>query len=235
MRNQSSRSLYIWNCVSCGGPRTTEKLCSYCGNYYPKTNIKKKEETKGKSNSIAKSSSSRLRPIDRKYTVSRFNKGVEISWDWKTGELIFIIPFTLFWNGVMFSMIGGGGFNPLMSLHIGVGIYLISLSTVLCVNSTLIRATRQKLQIRHHPIPWGKDYCFSAKEVGQLLVSTGTRSDKHNTWEVPILELVTITGTSYELLKGKSGKEFTDYEHIRLTILEAIKPTPMRVYEDVNW
>jgi len=171
---KSSRSgVFAWNCVSCGGPRSAGTLCSYCGNLYPQVGAAVDGESHSRTSVQSESLSYDSKPLNSKYKISRLKYGVEISWKWRTADLMFFIVFAAFWNGIFFSISLERGFEIFFTLHLLAGLYMVVYIVAQLLNTTSIRVSQRFLQIRHDPIPVGKYFLFPVKEIRHLYVHQG--------------------------------------------------------------
>lgn len=208
------------NCDACGGARNQGEYCAYCGALYP--NVVSAGRPRRKLISLAE-----------KYRVKKFNDGMKISWRWWSSFHLILIPFALFWNFIAFALVNAFGswrvllsdplsLFPIPFLHVVVGIGLLVYLAIRFINKTTIRADRQLLSIKHFPLPIGRKVSLPASQIEQIFVSKGQRSNKHNSWNVPILQLVTINGERIQLMEGQTEVEFSDYETISRNIHDAL-------------
>lgn len=204
------------NCVSCGGARGAAAYCAYCGALFP--------DSLGKAEPRAK-----LVSLAAKYRVKRYGTAVEISWRWWSIAHLLLIPFALVWNSMVFSI---GDWHILLSdpaslfpmplLHMLVGMAVPVYAVICLVSQTRIRADRHRLRIVHVPLPIKRGLSLPTGEIQQIFVSKAQRHDKHSSWNVPVLQLVTKSGRRHELMKGQSEVEFSDYESLRQNLLQAL-------------
>ncbi len=212
------------HCASCGVSRDRGERCEYCGALYPDT-----ISTDAPTGVISS--------LDNKYRVKRNGNEVSISWSWRNIKTWMMIPFFIFWNSIAFqfttldkALSDPLSLFPVPGIHLLVGI-LGPLYVLLClINNTTITANSSHLSIRHHPLPWRNSNHFSAGDIEQVFVSRGRRSSKKRSWDVPILQVITINGSRYELLKGQTEVEFADYESLRRHILTAMNIAPKKVH-----
>jgi len=211
------------NCIGCGGARNQGQYCAYCGALYPESQATAQPPKK-------------LMSLAAKYRVDKFGNAVKISWRWWSAGHLFLIPFAFFWNSIAFDL---GDWRVLLSdpmslfpiplVHMVVGIVIPVYVAVSFINKTTIKADRQMLTIRHFPLPIGRKLSMPVGQIQQIFVSRGQRSNKHNSWNVPILQLITIDGDRHELMTGRAEVEFSDYESLRQKILDAIGIAPAPV------
>lgn len=227
-RNNTPNSAISARCASCGVSRNRGDRCEYCGALYLDA-------------VNAKPSSDKLRSLDKKYRIKQQGSRVEITWIWRDAGVWFLVPFFLFWNSIAFSFLSVSevlsdplSAFPIPAVHLVIGVLGVGYTAVCLLNSTTITAKNNYLSLRHHPIPWPGNIKFTAGEVEHIFVSKGRRSSKKRSSDVPILQLVTVSGRRYELLKGKTEVEFADYESLRLHLLKALNLKPTQVFGAVQ-
>ena len=97
------------------------------------------------------------------------------------------------------------------------------------INKTSIRASKQMLHMKHHPIPWSGHFKIPTSNIEQVFVSRTQRSNKQNRWHAPALQLITGDGQKHQLLRGSNEAEFSDFESLRLIILKALDIKPQNI------
>jgi len=216
------------NCVSCGGSRDKGDRCAYCGALYPAAIASQAPKKK-------------LISLGSKYRVKRFGSALEISWRWWNATHLFMIPFSIFWNSIAWQfgdlqdlITDPISMFPIPLIHMVIGIIIPAYVVISFVNKTTIRANRQTLSIKHFPLPVRRAHTFDAHSIEQIFVSKGQRSSDKRTWNIPILQLVTTDGGRHELMKGSSEVEFSDYETLRLKMLDALGIAPSAVHGEVD-
>ncbi|MFT6962078.1 MAG: hypothetical protein ACJAWV_001802 [Flammeovirgaceae bacterium] len=143
--------------------------------------------------------------LDKKLTFDEQGSELTISFRWMCIQAFFLIPFCLFWNGMlifMYTMMFSSG-APLFAflfplIHLSVGIGLTYYTICLFFNRTYITANRDELSVRHAPLPWIGAKTLNVSEIEQLFVKEKVSRGKNGT---------TVT---YNLLaKMKDGKKDT--------------------------
>jgi len=97
----------------------------------------------------------------KKIDVLKYKEGLSIKIDWFTPAVYFLLPFTLFWNGIIFFFLEKLWFSPgvpfLMKfapiLHLLVGLGLIYTVASIFLNKTYVDVYDGMLNIHHDPIP----------------------------------------------------------------------------------
>ncbi len=102
-----------------------------------------------------------------------------VRWRWFTVLGIFIMPFALFWNGILAVAAFGvsDGFThperllfglALPHVWVGLGLFYFALATF--VNSTTVRVANGFLMVRIGPLPWRGKRDLPTRDVQQLFV-----------------------------------------------------------------
>ena len=102
-----------------------------------------------------------------------------MSWRWFNLSALFLVPFTLFWNGILTAMAFGvtEGFQhperllfALVLPHAWVGVGLAYYCVAIFLNTTTVQASDGVLHVRHGPIPWRGTRTIPVRELQQLFV-----------------------------------------------------------------
>lgn len=117
-------------------------------------------------------------PTPERWQVEATPGSLQVRWRWMSPAVFFLVPFTLFWNGLMLNAAAAaGGFAQperlLIGLavpHVWVGVGLAYYCLALFVNSTRVHLAEGTLQVQHGPLPWWGQRAIPAREVGQLFV-----------------------------------------------------------------
>ena len=118
-------------------------------------------------------------PAPEKWTIEAAPGSLVVRWRWFSVIAFFLVPFTLFWNGIMSVAAFGvseGMTHPerllfgLLVPHVWVGIGLAYYCVALFVNSTTVNLSEGTLHVRHSPLPWRGTKAIPAREVKQLFV-----------------------------------------------------------------
>ena len=119
-------------------------------------------------------------PAPEKWQVDTAAPGsLLIRWRWFSVAAFFLVPFTLFWNGIMTAMAFGvteGMQHPerllfgLVVPHVWVGVGLAYYCVALFFNSTTVNVTEGTLHVKHGPLPWRGTRAVPVRELEQLFV-----------------------------------------------------------------
>lgn len=113
-------------------------------------------------------------PLPKSIEVQKGNGILQISYRWFRPLFIFLLFFSIFWNGFMIvwhgiSLFSGAWPMSLFGLlHTAVGIGIGYYTLTGFVNRTTIRVGQGELGIRHHPLPWGGNKEMVASDVRQF-------------------------------------------------------------------
>ena len=117
--------------------------------------------------------------MPEKWQVDAKPGSLLVKWRWLSLAAVFLVPFTLFWNGIMVTMAAGmtDGFSHperlLIGLavpHVWVGLGLGYYCLALFLNSTTVRFAEGTLHVKHGPLPWRGTKSIPSREVQQLFV-----------------------------------------------------------------
>lgn len=161
--------------------------------------------------------------------VKREHDGLSLvlRWRWFNYSVLFLIPFALFWNGMVFSFLsfstlfsfdtgdglpGPAGMFPLFVLpHTLIGIMLIYYIASLLLNQTRVDISHHEVSVRHGPLPWWGSKTVSTSEINQLYtretISRG-RNSRRATYEVHMIDQ---KNTHKKLITGLESAEFAFY------------------------
>ena len=118
-------------------------------------------------------------PIPEKWQVDAKPGSLVVKWRWFSAAVFFLVPFTLFWNGILSVMAFGGTENfahperllfGLVIPHVWVGLGLAYYCVALFLNSTTVKVLDGTLHVKHGPLPWRGTKAIAAREVQQLFV-----------------------------------------------------------------
>jgi len=118
-------------------------------------------------------------PIPEKWKVDEGPRTLTARWSWFTWTALIMVPFTLFWNGILAGMAFGvteGGAHPerlLIGLavpHVWVGLGLAYGTLATFVNSTTVKAGDGVISVRKGPLPWLGNRSIPVDELKQLFV-----------------------------------------------------------------
>lgn len=165
------------SCKSCGAPIEGKDIdwdlamarCSHCGAVF----ALKKSAVPG----TMQSSVPRRRepvPMPKGIEVVDTGGGLKIDYRWFKPTYIFMIVFTVFWNGFMIvwhgvSIFSGAWTMSLFGiLHTVVGIGLAYYTLAGLLNHTTVWVDMGQLVVKHHPLPWGGNKQFFASNIEQV-------------------------------------------------------------------
>jgi hypothetical protein len=118
-------------------------------------------------------------PIPEDWQVEATPGGLSVRWRWFGFEVLLLLVFTLFWDGVLISFAAGAteGFaHPerllfgLVLPHVWVGFALSYYVLARFINTTAVTIEGGELAVRHAPLWWPGQRCVPARDVQQLFV-----------------------------------------------------------------
>ncbi|MEO8614416.1 MAG: hypothetical protein ABI600_04690 [Luteolibacter sp.] len=112
--------------------------------------------------------------LPKSFQIRRTPQSLDISRRWFGAHAFFLLLFAIVWNSFMvvwhtISLTQGLWFMSAFGLlHTCVGIFLIYYVLALFLNSTVVRANNQSLEVKSRPMPWKGDKLLANSEVEQL-------------------------------------------------------------------
>lgn len=160
-------------------------------------------------------------PRPDKLSVENWGGGLILRWPWFNWTFILLTVFALFWNGIVFSMVGAslfsmgdGNFMPLFPFicfpHFWVGLALIYYVLAGYINKTTVRVDHSQLTVRHGPIPWWGNKTIDTAEIVQLYTKQNLgRSHRNSGWASNFeLHAVMKQGKHQKILSGLESSEY---------------------------
>ncbi|MEZ6057336.1 MAG: hypothetical protein R3C01_11590 [Planctomycetaceae bacterium] len=220
-------------CPSCDGPLEIPEgrgmfYCQFCGTpvTVPREQIDWHDAGSSQSTSSASSSMPQgIKPvvaIPDKLRVEEFGDELTISWSWRSPILFFMVPFCLFWNGLLIvwysiALFGNGPeggmrfvFLLFPLIHVAVGLGLIYFVAALFLNRTTVSVNRDNLRLTHGPLPAPGNRVVSVDEMKQMYVRHVTNhSSKGGTTHTYPLSVLLRSGERIELLKQNTDVDLS--------------------------
>jgi hypothetical protein len=118
-------------------------------------------------------------PVPEKWQVDAKPGSLLVKWRWLSVAAVFLVPFTLFWNGIMSVMAFGATENfahperllfGLLIPHVWIGVGLAYYCVALFLNSTTVKVVEGTLHVKHGPLPWRGTKAIPVRELQQLFV-----------------------------------------------------------------
>ena len=200
-------------CKKCGRTVDTEDLdmeflvagCSHCSTLFSFSDQVKSADKRPVPRSPV--------PMPKGISVEDSGKQLTISRKWFGPAVIFIILFTLFWNGFMlvWYTIAVSQQEWLMavfgSLHLAVGLGLLYYSPAGIFNTTTIDVIKDGFEIKHGPIPYPGHLLMLSESIQQLYCREKVNQGKNGTTCTYELHALTRDGKDERILKGLSQRE----------------------------
>jgi len=160
-------------------------------------------------------------PMPRNVTCDKQPTGVTLTRRWFSGIAIFLLFFSLFWNGIVFFIFGlavlpgteAPWFTYLILLpFLALGLYLAYYTLTRILNKTVIQLTASELSIQHGPLPWPGNRLLPVSGLKQLYCKEVISRDyEGDTFIRYHLLAVLSDGQEIELLKGIESPETVRY------------------------
>jgi len=145
--------------------------------------------------------------------VQEGNGVLQISYRWFRPLFIFLLVFSVFWNGFMIvwhgiSIFSGAWFMSLFGLlHTAVGLGLGYYTLTGFVNRTTIWVGQGRLVIHHHPLPWWGNKDLLASEIRQLYCKERVHHSDSGTQYSYEVHAITQSGDKEKLLSNLTETE----------------------------
>lgn len=141
--------------------------------------------------------------------IDKKPEGLRLVKSYRTAHLWFILPFTLFWNGIVFFMFFMNiivdmaipfPFSLIFLTHGSVGLYLLYYSLTMLFNKTEIALEYGSLTVKDAPLPMGNTRTLSTADIEgfYVLEKAGYNHQRRNTYEV---RAKLLDGRSVKILK----------------------------------
>jgi len=151
--------------------------------------------------------------MSSKLNIERGSGELIISYPWRTPAMWFMLFFCVIWDlAIVFFLISGAGI--FIALHLFAGIFITWWTITRFINKSMITVDRQKLQIKHGPVPWpfSKDQDIPARSLVQLFVDKS--SVKVNDQPTYNLTAKLDTGATVNLFRAEQDRKLLlDLEH----------------------
>ena len=143
-------------------------------------------------------------PLPQKFVVDdRRHGGLTVRWRWFQPAAYFLVFWCLIWDAALVSFLAGaGGFAPFLIFHLAAGVGMTYWTLSLFLNSTVVEATRDRLSIRHGPLPWPGNLELTGREVAQLYGTEEIHRGKNGTSITYSLNAIDRQQHKKRLLKG---------------------------------
>lgn len=207
-------------CPECNAPLErpagrAEFACMFCGSTVVARSLAAVDSPKA-----AKSGENVLRPkVDLSaFEIATRGEVLTITFVWRSLGLLFLIPFTVFWNGVIgvgattffsevvFGHHPGDGvariIGPIFMIpFILVGVSLIYFCVATIFNRTVIRVDRNWLKVVHGPIPWKSPSPIRVESIEQVYVKQHLSNSDSGPSQSYQLMVLCKNGSTVGLLK----------------------------------
>ena len=159
-------------------------------------------------------------PKPEKVIVENWGGGLVLRWRWFHWTFLLITVFAVFWNGMMFSMVGAslftaseGNFRSLFPFicfpHFWIGLIMIYYVLTGYINKTTVMVDHSQVTVRHGPLPWWGNRQLNTAEIVQLYTKQNlSRYHRGNAWTGNFeVHAVLKQGTHQKLLSGLDSSE----------------------------
>jgi hypothetical protein len=126
-----------------------------------------------------------------RWSVDDTGSALTVRWKWMRASMLFLVPFTLLWNGVLLAFAAqAAATNPWHLLygfvfpHAWVGVGLTYYLFALFLNHTEVQAEGGRLRVHHGPLWWPGRRTFEPGEVAQLFALERRSGKGHLSYEL---------------------------------------------------
>lgn len=124
-------------------------------------------------------------PLPARFKFEDDGTRTRIAWRWFSPAVVVLVLFCLYWNGVAIAayLYSPTLFweDPLLRLiQVGLGAWLAYQTLVFLLNRTSIEVSRERLAIRHGPLPWKRNVTLTPSELQQLYVVEVRRGSRNS-------------------------------------------------------
>jgi hypothetical protein len=158
-------------------------------------------------------------PVEKPRSIVTYASDGELTLDyrWFSPKYIFMVFFCLFWNGflVFWYTAAFQTRNPIMMLfpllHVGVGLFITYITIAGFVNTTTVQIDRGRIQVRHHPLPFGRRLELATGDVKQLFCQERISRSRNGVAYMYDLVALLRDGTRRKVVSNLDSPELTLY------------------------
>lgn len=153
-------------------------------------------------------------PLPTRFHIEDGDGTTHITWRWFTPTHLFMLLFCIVWDGFLVVWYGIAltanaplvmSLFPLIHVAVGVGLTYSTLTGLL--NRTTIEVSRNRLTIRHGPLPWVGNRSVGGREFTQLYGEETSKTNKGSTTYSYNLLALDREGRKVKLLGGLTEKD----------------------------
>ncbi len=153
-------------------------------------------------------------PLPERVTVRELGDGVELRLRWFTPAVWFLLFFVITWDGFLvfwYSIALRDGAPWIMAVfpiaHLAVGVGLTYFVVATFLNTTTVTATRDRLRVRHGPVPWVGNLELASDDLAQLFCKERVHRKKRGTSSTYELWAQRKHGASLRILRGGTDSD----------------------------
>ncbi len=230
-------------CKNCGAPIENEGIdldlamakCSHCGTIFSLKGMPSRESAPGEPATTGQPDQRVLVPTPKRIKVFNQGEALQITYRWFGIKFIFMIFFTIFWNGFMLTWHGISLRSGMWAmslfglLHTAVGIGMAYYTLAGLLNQTTIQVKNRELTIRHAPLPWWGNKRIRALDIEQIYSKEKiSRSDEGSASYTYEVHAILDNGTKEKLVGGLKEQELALYIEQTLEKYLGIRDQPVR-------
>ena len=154
-------------------------------------------------------------PLPSRFKVEEEDgAGTRITWRWFSIVHIFMVFFCIAWDGFLVTWYGTAFAEdgPLIMIlfplaHVAAGVGLTYYTLTGLMNRTTIEVSRNRLTIRHGPLPWPGNMDVPGRQFTQIYGVENSRTNKGTTTYTYDLIALDREGRTTKLITGLTDKE----------------------------
>jgi hypothetical protein len=175
-------------------------------------------------------------PQPERVKVENGNGVLTIRLSWFTYKILFFTLFAIFWNGFMFSMVGGlffsdagpGSLVVFLFPHFWIGLALIYYVLTGYINETRVTVDGSRLTVRHGPLPFWGNKEISTHDILQLYTKHHHTMWRNNWSGHYELHVVTGKNRHEKLLSGWDNSNYPLFVEQEVEHFLEIEDYPVR-------
>jgi len=224
-------------CKSCGAPIEAGEIdkdlglvrCSHCGSVFGLEGLPRHGGDDG-----FRAYERQAVPMPDRVEVIDAGGELHITYRWFSLKFVFLIVFTVIWNGFMLvwhgiSLASGAWFMSVFGLlhtAVGVGVAYYTLAGLL--NKTTVRIGMGQLMIQHWPLPWPGNRQLEASDIAQLFSREKISRSKNSTNYSYQVHAILQNGKKQRLLGGLTDVDQALYVEQEMERYLGIEDRPVR-------
>lgn len=173
-------------------------------------------------------------PLPERVTLRELPDGVELRVRWFTPLVWFLLFFVIAWDSFLifwYSLAARDGMPWIMAVfpvaHVAVGVGLTYFVVATFLNTTIVTATRDRLRVRHGPVPWFGNHDLASDDLAQFFCKERVHRGKRGTSTSYELWAQRKHGANVRILRGSADADHALYFEQALERALGIRDQPV--------